>query len=361
MRKKLFATLPLVALASTAFAQSSVNLYGNIDQGVTYINGDKNWSGLESGGNRDSFIGFRGTEDLGKGLKAQFTLESGILGDTGSGDSGNGLNFKRRATVGVLGNFGELNLGRDETTAYRSMKRYDVFNNAGIGGTKMWGPNNYANPTPGTPAFSYDARRKDNLIGYTSPSWSGFSVGANYGFGESSSDTWKTGAYAGVTANYDNGAWSATLAAEQQNGITVPVGINTTADMRERAYSAGVGYDFGPAKVAAAYRRSDLKNNAVGSLQGDTYTVGMAAPVGAAGVVKASYNRYDRETFGGADAKADQLSVGYEHNLSKRTAMYGTYSYLKNKNGMGLSLNDNVSADGKGKQHGVQVGMRHSF
>ena len=354
MRKKLFTALPLVALASTAaFAQSSVTIFGNVDQGVTYINGDNNWSGLQSGSS-DSYIGFRGTEDLGQGLKAQFWLESGILADEGSGDSGNGLNFKRRATVGLLGNFGAVHLGRDETAAYRGMKRFDVFNNAGIGGTQMWGTR--LNSTDA----SYDPRRKDNMVGYYSPNWGGLHFGANYAFGESSNDTWKTGAYAGVSANYDNGPWSATLAAEQQNGITMPI-AGTPNNLRERAYSAGVGYDFGNFKVAGAYRRSDLKNNDVGSLQGDTYTIGVAAPVNAAGVVKASYNRYERETFGGGDAKADQLSVGYEHNLSKRTAVYGTYSYLKNKEGMGLSLSDKVSTDDKGKQHGVQIGMRHSF
>lgn len=351
MRKKLFTALPLVVLASTAFAQSSVTIFGNVDQGVTYINGDNNWSGLQSGSS-DSYLGFRGTEDLGHGLKAQFWLESGFLADEGSGDSGSGLNFKRRATVGLLGDFGAVHLGRDETAAYRSMKRFDMFNNAGIGGTQMW------RTAPAGTNTGYDARRKDNMIGYYSPNWNGFSMGANYAFGESSNDTWKTKAYAGLSANYDNGPWNAALAAEQQNGVSI---AGVSGDMRERAYSAGLGYDFGSFKVAGAYRRSDLKNDAVGSLKGDTYTLGVAAPVGAAGLVKASYNRYDRETSNGPDAKADQLSLGYEHTLSKRTAVYGTYAYLKNKNGSNLSLNDQATADSKGKQHGLQVGMRHSF
>jgi predicted porin len=92
--------------------------------------------------------------------------------------------------------------------------------------------------------------------------------------------------------------------------------------------------------------------------------LGLAAPVGAAGVVKASYNRYEREVPTLNELKADQISVGYEHNLSKRTALYGTYSYLKNKDNNGTNLGismGNLPLDDNGKQHGIQLGVRHSF
>ena len=87
MKKKIIASLPLIAMASTGavFAQSSVNLYGNLDEAVTVIDGKKTWSGLNSGGSSDSYFGLRGQEDLGNGLKAQFVLESGINADTGTG------------------------------------------------------------------------------------------------------------------------------------------------------------------------------------------------------------------------------------------------------------------------------------
>lgn len=359
MKRKLLATLPLIALGSTAFAQSSVTLFGTVDEAATYIRGDNNWSGLQSGGNMDSHIGFRGTEDLGGGLKAQFWLESGILADTGSGDSGGGLDFKRRATVGLLGNWGEVRLGRDESAAYRAMKRFDVFNNAGIGGTRMW------NDGFNTTAPFYDSKRKDNSLAYYSPNWGGFNFGVNYAFGEKATETWKNGSYWGVALGYDNGPWSAALTAEQQNDIIVPLGapvVNT--NFKERAYSAGLGYDFGRMKVSGAYRQNRLKSDLTGSLKGNSYMLGIAAPVGAAGVVKASYNRYEREIVdGGEKLKADQIALGYEHNLSKRTALYGTYTYLKNKNNapLGLSLSDNVLTDDNGKQHGIQLGVRHSF
>lgn len=365
MNKKLLAALPLMAFGSVAFAQSSVTLFGTVDQAITYIDGRDNWSGLQSGGNMDSMIGFRGTEDLGGGLKAQFWLESGILADQGTGDSGGGLDFKRRATVGLLGNFGEIRLGRDESASYRAMKGFDVFNNAGIGGTKMW-----SDGFNSTAPF-YDAKRKDNMVSYYSPNWGGFNFGGSYAFGEktnsgNTSDGLKRGAYGGLALGYNNGAWNAALTAEQQNGIIVPLGTPAVdVDFKERAYSAGVGYDFGRMKVSGAYRQNRLKSDTTGSLKGNTYMLGVAAPVGAAGVVKASYNRYEREVLDGSTKlKADQIAVGYEHNLSKRTAFYGTYSYLKNKDNGGANLGiamGNVPLDEKGKQHGVQLGVRHSF
>ena len=87
--------------------------------------------------------------------------------------------------------------------------------------------------------------------------------------------------------------------------------------------------------------------------------------MGAAGEVKVAYNNY-RDSAAATTKKADQLSLGYVHNLSKRTALYGTYAYLKNnkKNGLGLELNGAMPGAGlsnSGAQHGLQAGIRHAF
>lgn len=350
MKKNIIATLPLIAMAATgaAFAQSSVNLYGNIDEAATVVNGKNTWSGLNSGGNKDSYFGLRGVEDLGGGLKAQFVLESGIDASTGNGDNSDsrksGLDFKRRATVGLAGHFGEVNLGRDETVAYKAMQGYDVFNHAGIGGSQSWGVGNN------------DDKRKDNLIGYVSPSFGGLTFAANYAFGEQDHSTWKTKAYYDAAVSYAQGPWSATFAAEQQNN-TVLGGFDT----RQRSYALGGGYDFGVAKLVAAYRQTNNNPETGSDYKNKTYTLGASAPVGAAGLVKASYNRYE---YGTDKLKADQIALGYEHNLSKRTALYGTYAFLKNKNydgATGMALEPAATLSDSGKQQGLQIGVRHSF
>jgi predicted porin len=101
-------------------------------------------------------------------------------------------------------------------------------------------------------------------------------------------------------------------------------------------------------------------------VKSETYTLGASAPVGAAGVVKAAYNHYQYQPVGVATKlKADQLSLGYEHNLSKRTAVYGTYAFLKNKDYDaavgGMSLEPAALLSDSGKQQGLQVGVRHTF
>ena len=346
MKKKIIASLPLLAMAATgaAFAQSSVSLYGNIDEAVTVVNGKNTWSGLNSGGNKDSYFGLRGVEDLGSGLKAQFVLESGIQADTGNGDSSSGLDFKRRATVGLAGHFGEVNLGRDETAAYKALQGYDVFNHAGIGGSQSWGIGNN------------DDKRKDNLIGYVSPSFGGLTFAANYAFGEQDHSTWKTKAYYDAAVSYAQGPWSATFAAEQQNNEDY-----LGANIRQRAYSVGAGYDFGVAKLVGVYRQTNNNPEAGSDYKNKTYTLGASAPVGAAGLVKASYNRYE---YGMDKLKADQIALGYEHSLSKRTALYGTYAFLKNKNydgATGMALEPAATLSDSGKQQGLQIGVRHAF
>jgi predicted porin len=87
MKKSLIA-LAVLAASGAAMAQSSVTVFGVVDEAVSYTNGGVNWNGINSGGNATSRIGFRGTEDLGNGLKAVFTLEQGINIDDGTGLGG---------------------------------------------------------------------------------------------------------------------------------------------------------------------------------------------------------------------------------------------------------------------------------
>src|SRR6218665_1644124 len=113
MKKSLIA-LAVLAASGAAMAQSSVTLFGIVDTAFGYVDnanaaGDSVY-GLSTSGNATSRLGFRGTEDLGNGLKAGFWLEGEIFGDDGNAA---GFNFKRRSTVSLAGGFGEVRLGRD--------------------------------------------------------------------------------------------------------------------------------------------------------------------------------------------------------------------------------------------------------
>ena len=364
MKKSLIA-LAVLAASGAAMAQSSVTLYGVADAGVTYLNGNDNWSGVTSGNNLTSRLGFRGVEDLGGGLKANFVIEGGFNLDNGDGASGyagakagEGFQFKRHSTVGLSGGFGEVRMGRELTAAFNATARYDVFGSVGIGQSRLWADGGVLDAS-GTPATNQNAalrvttnQRISNALTYVSPSFSGFKVGLNYGFGETTASNSDSG-YMGAGLMYDNGPLSLGLGLERLNN-----GVNSVATSDIDAWSLGGSYDFGVAKLLAGYRESTVDLAAVENKR-TGYYVAATAPVGA-GTVRVSYNRYENE-LGNVTGKADQFAIGYVYGLSKRTSVYGTYAYLKNKNGANLYTLGSGGLKTNGSQQGVQVGVSHSF
>jgi len=366
MKKSLIA-LAVLAASGAAMAQSSVSLFGIIDTGIGYIdnatpaNGNK-W-GVGTSGNATSRIGFRGVEDLGGGLKAGFWLEGEVFGDDGNAG---GLNFKRRSTVGLEGNFGEVRLGRDQVAGYNKTSSYDLFGQTGIGqfmGWRNWDGAVNAGPavTPGGALQAGNVGdengiRANNLVSYYTPNFSGFKAGISYSFDEVQGPS-NAGRYIGGNVSYDNGPVSVALSYDRLEVSQAARGLGD----RDALTLAG-SYNFGVAKLIGIAQQQQYSYDAGGAdRKFNNYALGVAAPVGGAGEVKLQYARYDQKAI---NAEADQLSLGYVHNLSKRTAVYGTVAYLKNKDGSSLGLQSkgiNTTAAVNQKQTGVQVGVRHSF
>ncbi|NIF84320.1 porin [Comamonas sp. Tr-654] len=349
MKKSLIA-LAVLAASGAAMAQSSVTLFGIVDTGVSYVNninaaGDSKY-GVGTSGNATSRLGLRGTEDLGGGLKAGFWLEGEIFGDNGNAS---GFDFKRESTVRLSGNFGEVRLGRETTPTFRAGLKYDLFGATGIGqfmGYKDWAASGLADG---------NTIRKDNMLSYSSPNFSGFTGNISYAFDEKANQATlggKGGRYIGGNVGYDNGPLS----------VTAAYGTLSYGNLGDRdEMSIGASYNFGVAKVVGQAQQIKYKPNAGSSEKFNNYALGVSAPVGGVGEVKAQYAFYDQK---GDNTKAHQLSLGYVHNLSKRTALYGTVAYLKNNKNSGLALQakDVNTSVGLGKnQTGVQVGIRHAF
>ena len=357
MKKSLIA-LAVLAASGAAMAQSSVTLYGVADAGVTYLNGADNWSGVTSGNNLTSRLGFRGVEDLGGGLKANFVIEGGFNLDNGDGASGyagakagEGFQFKRRSTVGLSGGFGEVRMGRELTAAYNATARYDVFGSVGIGQSRLWADGGVVDASANATAVTTN-QRISNALTYVSPDFSGFKFGLNYGFGETTASNSDSG-YLGAGLTYDNGPLSLGLGLERLNN-----GANSVATSDIDAWSLGGSYDFGVVKLLGGYRASTVDRAAGENKRNGAY-VAVTAPVGP-GLVRASYNRYENKYNGGKD-KADQFAVGYVYGLSKRTSVYGTYAYIKNKDGANLYNLGSGGLKTNGSQQGVQVGVSHAF
>lgn len=345
MKKSLIA-LAVLAASGAAMAQSSVTLFGIVDTGISYVNKDATGGsryGVGTSGNATSRLGLRGTEDLGGGLKAGFWLEGEIFGDNGNAS---GFNFRRESTVRLSGNFGEVRLGRETTPTFRTSLKYDVFGATGIG--QFMGYADWA----GTGIADGNTIRKDNMLSYSTPNFNGFNANISYAFDENAKGAGKSGRYFGGNVGYDNGPISATLAYGKLNLV------NGDRDEIE----IGASYNFGVAKLTGLAQQVKYKWDGAPNQKFNNYMIGVSAPVGGVGEVKAQYAYYDQKGF---DTKAQQLSLGYVHNLSKRTALYGTVAYMKNNNGstLGLQAKD-VYAGGVQSgvnQTGVQLGIRHAF
>ena len=343
MKKSLIA-LAVLAASGAAMAQSSVTLFGIVDTAVGYVDnvnaaGDSVY-GLTTSGNATSRLGFRGVEDLGGGLKAGFWLEGEVFGDNG----GSSFNFARRSTVSLMGGFGEVRMGRELTPSYSKTSSYDLFGQTGIGQFMGWTGNWY-----GIDGDSGNALRSSNMISYYTPNFSGFTAGLGYGFDEQT--TGKAGRYIGGYAAYDNGPLSVALSYDERN---------VAANFDRNTLTLAGSYNLNVVKLNAIVQQT--KDDVIGTdRKVNAYALGASAPVGA-GEVKLQYAMYDQKAI---DSKAHHISLGYVHNLSKRTAVYGTVSYMDNKDASSLGLaakNLNTAGPGAGEsQTGVQVGVRHSF
>ena len=364
MKRTLLALVAAAGAAAASAQSSSVTLFGVADVSVAYIStkdkvGDsKSVYGLANGGNSSSRLGFRGEEDLGGGLKAGFWLEGGINVD----DGGTGFKFDRRSTVSVMGNFGEVRLGRDLTPGYSKFISYDLFGQAGIGQFMGWGDWNGNNQTTANNNNDANGIRSSNMISYYTPNFSGFTAGLGYGFDEKADTTnSKKGRYVGGYVAYDNGPLSVALSYDESSALTLGSGATAVNGADRNRLTLGGSYDLNVVKLNAILQQT--KDDVPGGSERkvNAYMLGASAPVGA-GEVKLQYALYDQKAI---DSKAHQISLGYVHNLSKRTAVYGTVAYMDNKDASKLNLSARglgaIDARAGDSQTGYQVGIRHAF
>ncbi|HZE92262.1 MAG TPA: porin, partial [Rhizobacter sp.] len=131
MKKSILAAALLSCFASAGMAQSNVTIYGIMDASLArFDDGVNKVNRLDSGRNAASRLGFRGTEDLGGGLKAVFALESGMDASNGT-LSGSGAMWNRWSYVGLEGGFGGLRAGRQDSPMRTALNVIDPFMNAG--------------------------------------------------------------------------------------------------------------------------------------------------------------------------------------------------------------------------------------
>jgi predicted porin len=367
----------LAAVAATsAFAQSTVTLFGGADLGYRSVTtGANKFSGMSQDGIYSSRLGFMGTEDLGGGLKANFHFEGGMNPDVGTSAK---FDFQRKSTIGLSGGFGEVRLGRDYTPMFTVAGIADPFGTNGVGSSYNLANSvttnnviaNAANAgsfataqvaaaTPastvaaGTVYADPNAVRANNSVAYYSPAFSGFTVSGMYSFGgENTNLAKKAGTMTSVKLAYANGPVTVALANQVTKG-----GVATTAAADSEKITTNFlagSYDLGMAKLSAGYKTDKA------SFYTDTFKstiLGVAAPVGAV-TLKASY-----VTRKLASAKVGtQFAIGGIYDLSKRTSVYAAYASLNNEAGYGMNVGSAAASDFTGlTSKGFEAGIKHSF
>lgn len=358
-----------MAAATGAMAQSSVELFGIVDVAFASVkvnNGPKN-TGLSNSGESSSRLGFRGTEDLGGGLKAGFWLESAINND----DNTTTIAFDRRSTVSLMGDFGEVRLGRDYTPTFWNDTQFDPFGTVGVGTSIISSARGRADRTVAS-AINPTYTRANNSIGYHLPSNSmGIYGQFMYAFGENAqangAATNNNNRYVGGRLGYANGPMNVALSYGKRNGPAVLDGtVTTTGGMAVDITSTtlAASYDLGMVKLMGEYAQEKYAydSNDKDKLKG--WLLGAVAPVGN-GLIKASYGQVKYDQGG----KAKKLALGYVHNLSKRTALYATYARVTNDDNSDLAVSARGLSYGVSTNAGVanetstgyEFGVRHSF
>ncbi|MBL8325443.1 MAG: porin [Rubrivivax sp.] len=368
----LAAAMALGAAGAAAQAPGSgVTIYGVFDIGVEQV------SNVAAGGSLTRVptntntapprLGLRGTEDLGGGLSAIYTIEMGI--DLGAGTlNQGGRAWGRQSLVGLSGPFGTISLGRQYAMTFWAGLDADIHGGGiyGTGSLDSYLPN----------------ARTDNSIVWRGR-FDGLSLGVAYSLGrdvvnagpspagtncpgESATDSRACRAWSAMV-KYDTPTWGAALAHDRQNGRNVGAapdaifgGLNTS-DKSDTRLTLNGWAKLGETKVGGGViRRANDGNPA--RRNSDLWHIGASHPVLPLLTLSAQYVtlRY-RDA---ADADSGLLSVRATYNLSKRTALFAQIGQISNDANVAVSVSGGAPGSNPaagGSQTGFNAGIRHTF
>jgi GBP family porin len=383
MKETLMAAALSGVFVTAAHAQSSVTLYGLIDAGITYTNNQGGSHNIKatSGNISGSRWGLRGSEDLGGGLKAIFTLENGFNIQNGALGQ-DGREFGRQAFVGLSSNhFGAVTLGRQ----YDSV--VDYLGPLALTG-QQYGGTQFAHPFDNDNLD--DSFRVDNTIKYQSENYAGFKFGGMYGFSNEAGGFSDNRAYS-VGASYNWGPLNVAAAYMQINNDLTAAGAfnnpangalsgdNTLVAGLQRTFGAGLNYAFGPATVGFVFTQTKLEDAVGISASALTASNGVDFSNNYARFnnyeLNGRYNLTSSLRFSGeytyTDARLDgdkpsfhTFALGAYYYLTKRTDVYlqGEYVHAIGLGGTGIGATiTGVGMSSTPNQVSATVGIQHRF
>jgi predicted porin len=373
-------SLALLGAAGVAHAQSSVTLYGVLDDSIQYVHNantkNQNFFGMVAGNLQGNRWGLKGSEDLGGGLKAVFQLENGFNPNTGALGQG-GKMFGRQAFVGLSSNqFGTITVGRQYDPLVDMVQAVTADN--------YWG-SMFA--TPSDVDNNDNSSRTNNSIKYTSNNYSGFQFEGFYALGGVAGATGSGQTWSGA-ATYANGPFSvaagyirmdnaSTLAARTSGGnvgwsstSTSDATFNSINTPYESAASIGIAsvgaqYVAGPFTAGLRYSNAQYKPDAFSTFANtERYNIGAGFlnwQVTPAALLGLGYT-FMHGSGNGESASYNQISLGADYNLSKRTDVYLVGAYQKaSGTGATASVADYDYPSNDTVQEIVSLGIRHKF
>ena len=347
----------LVTLAGSASAQSSVTVGGVVDLAARSVNNSNGTlRSLASGSNSTSRLVFRGTEDLGDGLRAGFWLEGSLAADTGT--AGTGAQFwDRQATVSLSGRWGEVRAGRDWTPVYYGFVFGDPWTNVGVGSGS-----NFLNASVATVyqrAFGSALNpttlsRSSNALEY----WLPAGLGGLYGhlMVAPSENSNATGGfrYEAARVGYKGAGFDAAVYA----GATKIAAAD--ASLKQMGVYGSYTLAGSTALMASITNSEYLSSKHTHFMGGVRATLGLW-------MLKASYNRLDQKGTNAAGVSIDgndasQWALGADYLLSKRTVLYTSVARLNNKGTAAFAIPGGPGFAAAGSSStGYEAGLRHSF
>jgi len=366
MKKTLFALL--LAAAAAAHAQSSVTLYGIVEDGVDYVSNvqGEHLVRLASGVTAGSRWGLRGIEDLGGGLSAIFRLESGFDLDTGR--LGSGLAFSRNAFVGLSDTkLGTLTLGRQWDPIVDFVEPFTL--NGNIGGYYFAHPNDMDNTDNGFPIA--------NAAKYRSPTIAGFTFGGLYALGEqpgrfSDNATFSVGAsYMAGPVGFGigylriNNPGVSTQGYQNYPGFTNAIyGSYLDAARAQKVFGVGASYQVVQGlKLLADFTHTILQQGSAGhDATFQNYELSaLVAPKPAVTIGTGYTYTTGRDHATNAGPKYHQFNLSVEYALSKRTSIYAMCALQKAAADAPVAQIAGFNPSGNQRQGVGRAGIRHVF
>ena len=366
---KSFVSTGLLALSLPALAQSSVGIYGVVDAYGQYLDGQARLGRVQSGGLAGSRLGFRSVEDLGGGLRALFTLESGFTVDDGNVGQG-GSFYGRQAFVGVQGGWGTVSLGRQLSSLYRASEEFSLFGSrpAGPSTAVIGGFGDGFEPVRGAATSASSAAmgatgsggpaRVNNSVRYASPDLAGFRFGTLYGAGETSGGT-SDARLLDLALQYTGAGFDAVLSylddKAQRGGPD---------DARARVLTLAGSYSFAPFRVVAGF--IDFDDRRPANLDGKGFWVGGEYRLGAHTISTQVVQNRPKYSD---DNKTTAYGIGWACALSTRTSMYTSLTRFDNDGRAGsgslgrfnAAVPAGLTQPGDNRIDELVLGMRHSF